>query len=69
MAFLAASPISVIRPICAYTLLEIPGRNDSVNIAPNAPMGTASNTENGTDQLSYSAARKRNTNVMEKTKI
>ena len=65
MAFFAARPISVIKPICAYTLLVRPGTQVSVSIAPNAPIGTASNTENGTDQLSYNAARNRNTNVIE----
>ena len=69
MAFLAASPMRVMRPICAYTLLVMLGTNMSVSIAPNAPIGTASITENGTDQLSYNAARNRNTKVMENRKI
>jgi hypothetical protein len=40
----------------------------SVSIAPKAPIGTASNTEKGTDQLSYNAARKRKTKVNENKK-
>ena len=36
---------------------------------PNAPIGTANNTENGTDQLSYNAARNRKTNTMEMAKM
>src|SRR4028119_2509864 len=46
-------------------LLVSPGKKVSVRMVPNTPMGTANNTEKGTDQLSYSAARKRNTNTME----
>ena len=38
-------------------------------MAPNAPSGTASSTENGTDQLSYSAASSRNTNTMLRPKM
>ncbi len=40
-----------------------------VRIAPKALIGTASITENGTDQLSYKAARKRKTKVIEKRKM
>jgi len=57
IAFFAARPINVTKPICAITLFVNEGINVKVNIAPNAPVGTASNTENGTDQLSYNAAR------------
>ena len=52
IAFLAASPIRVIRPICAYTLSLSLGTIVRANIAPKAPKGTASKIENGTDQLS-----------------
>jgi hypothetical protein len=38
-------------------------------MAPNAPMGTANKTENGTDQLSYNAARNKKTNVIENIKM
>ena len=69
MAFFAASPISVINPICAYTLLSRFLSADNAIMAPNAPSGTASNTENGTDQLSYNAARNRNTNTIDNMKI
>ena len=36
-----------------------------MSTAPNTPTGTASITANGTAQLSYSAARHRNTNSSE----
>ncbi len=32
---------------------------------PNAPIGTANSTEKGIDQLSYNAARNKNTKTME----
>ena len=38
-------------------------------IAPNTPIGTASKTEKGTDQLSYNAARNKNTNTIDNAKI
>ena len=57
MAFLAAKPISVIKPICAYTLFVRLGTNTSARIAPKAPIGTARSTENGTDQLSYKCCK------------
>ena len=69
IAFLAESPIRVIKPICAYTLFVSGGTQVSARIAPNALIGTASITENGTDQLSYKAARNRKTKLMEKMKI
>src|SRR6202012_6210661 len=69
MAFLAARPMSVIKPICAYILLAIVLLSERAKIAPKAPSGTASNTENGTDQLSYNAAKNRNTKVIENKKI
>src|SRR5579871_16566 len=69
MAFFADRPISVINPICAYTLLDSLVTIVSAIIAPNTPIGTASNTENGTDQLSYNAARNRNTNTTDNAKI
>ena len=68
MAFFAASPINVIKPICAYTLFDIFGNKINVRIDPKAPIGTANNTEKGTDQLSYNAARNRNTKTMEMAK-
>src|SRR5579875_397171 len=69
MAFLAASPIKVISPICAYTLSVSLGMSVNVSIAPKAPMGTANNTENGTAQLSYKAAKKRNTKAIDKANM
>ena len=45
------------------------GNKLNVMIDPKAPIGTANNTENGTDQLSYKAARKRNTNTSEIAKF
>jgi len=69
MAFLAERPISVINPIWAYILLAMDGKNVSISIAPNIPMGTASSTENGTAKLSYNAAKNRNTNSIDSEKI
>ena len=43
--------------------------NVSVRMAPNAPTGTDNSTENGTDQLSYNAARNRNTKTIDNKKI
>ena len=43
-------------------LLVILGNKLNTIIEPNAPIGTANKTEKGTDQLSYNAAKKRNTN-------
>ena len=69
MAFFAASPIKVTNPICAYTLFANLGSKVRVRMAPKAPIGTANNTENGTDQLSYNAARNKNTNAMDRLKM
>lgn len=69
IAFLAAKPINVTKPICAYTLLVKCGRKVRVSIAPNAPIGTDKSTEKGTDQLSYSAARNKKTKRIDKEKI
>ncbi len=62
-------PIKVISPICAYTLLVSAGTHVRARMAPKALIGTASITENGTDQLSYNAARKRKTKMMENIKM
>ncbi|MNT51438.1 hypothetical protein D3C72_1884030 [compost metagenome] len=64
MAFLAASPIVVSRPTWKYTSLDRP----RISVASNAPMipsGTTSMTADGMVQLSYSAARHRNTTISE----
>ena len=69
IAFFADNPINVINPICAYTLFVSAGTHVSATMAPNALIGTANITDNGTDQLSYNAARKRKTKTMQKRKI
>ena len=51
MAFLAESPISMIRPIWANTLFSI-RRAYRVAYAPNTATGTPRRTLNGSDQLS-----------------
>ena len=48
--FLAARPISVIRPICAYTLSVRDLFKVSANMAPNAASGTPSRIVKGTVQ-------------------
>ena len=60
IAFFADSPMIVIRPTLKNTSLGIP-RKLTANTAPSTPRGTTSSTEVGIDQLSYSAARHRNT--------
>src|SRR5688500_1195004 len=50
-------------------LLEREGISVNVRIEPKAPIGTANNTENGTDQLSYSAARNKNTKMIDIAKM
>ncbi|MNV55086.1 hypothetical protein D3C71_1473090 [compost metagenome] len=50
----------VIRPTLKNTSLGMP-RKVTANTAPSTPNGTTSSTEVGIDQLSYSAARHRNT--------
>ena len=69
IAFFAANPISVTKPICAYTILVSEGISVNVRIAPKAPVGTANKTDNGIDQLSYKAARNRNTKRMDNENI
>ncbi len=69
MAFFAERPINVIKPICAYTLFTDLGIKVNVSMAPNIPSGTASKTEKGTYQLSYNAARNKNTNTIDNAKI
>src|ERR1700712_3723342 len=69
MAFFADKPINVIKPICAYTLLVSLGIKVKVKMAPNTPIGTANNTENGTDQLSYKADINKNTNTIDNAKM
>src|SRR5690606_41162770 len=48
---------------------DLDGINISVNIAPKIPKGTESRIENGTDQLSYNAAKSKNTNRIHSAKI
>ncbi|MNJ03370.1 hypothetical protein D3C73_1636590 [compost metagenome] len=50
----------VISPTLKNTSLGIP-RNVTASTAPSTPRGTTSSTEVGIDQLSYNAARHRNT--------
>ncbi len=70
IAFLADRPMRVINPICAYTLLVSVGANGQRHgWRQRALMGTASITASGTDQLSYNAARNRNTKTMQNVKI
>jgi hypothetical protein len=69
IAFFAARPRSVTRPIWKYTslasgALPASGVNTRLLIqiaasAPNVPKGNASMTESGSDQRSYCAARMR----------
>ncbi|MNN72001.1 hypothetical protein D3C81_1879970 [compost metagenome] len=60
MAFFAARPMVVNRPTWKYTSLDKPRRLVAIS-APMIPSGTTSITAIGIDQLSYSAARHRNT--------
>ena len=64
MAFLAASPTVVSKPTWKNTSLLKP-RNKVASTVPMMPSGTTSITATGIDQLSYSAARHRNTTVSE----
>ena len=78
---MAARPISITRPICEYTSLSIctmyggqnqpstTRRSHSTPKAPKTATGVLSSTLNGSVQLSYSAARIRNTNSSENPKI
>ncbi len=65
IAFLADSPITAIRPTLKNTSLGRP-RSVAPSNAPSTPSGTTSITDAGIDQLSYSAARHRNTANNEK---
>ncbi|MCY1179478.1 hypothetical protein D9M73_198820 [compost metagenome] len=65
MAFFAARPMVVNRPTRKYTSLDRPRRLVAIS-APMMPSGTTSSTAIGIDQLSYSAARHRNTNSTER---
>jgi len=58
----------MISPIWTYTLLTSP-RSHTPRNAPKTPSGMPKSTEKGTDQLSYWAARKRNTKMMARPKI
>src|SRR5476649_2684381 len=60
IAFFAERPMMVIKPTLKNTSLGIP-RKVTASTAPSTPSGTTSSTEVGIDQLSYSAARHRNT--------
>ena len=60
IAFFAASPMSMIKPICANTLF-CNDRTFSARNAPKIAVGVPSNTLKGSDQLSYCAARIKNT--------
>ena len=64
IAFLADRPTVVKRPTWKYTSLVSP-RPVAASSAPITPSGTMSMTANGTDQLSYSAARLRKTTSSE----
>ena len=64
MAFFAESPTVVRRPTWKKTSFARP-RNSVAITAPRTPSGTTSITETGMDQLSYSAARQRNTTSSE----
>ena len=64
IAFLHDRPTVVSSPTWKYTSFDMPRRPVN-STAPMMPSGTTRITENGTDQLSYSAARHRNTNRIE----
>ncbi|MNI37669.1 hypothetical protein D3C73_917710 [compost metagenome] len=66
IAFFAARPITVIRPILKNRSFGRPRIIDRAS-APSTPSGTTSSTATGIDQLSYSAARQRNTTTMDST--
>ena len=56
MAVLASSPISMISPVCMYTLFSTPNIRANRKL-PNSPNGMESITANGTNRLSYKAQR------------
>ncbi len=66
IAFLAESPIRVIRPTLKKTSFVI-FVTDTASTAPSSPRGTTSMTAKGTDQLSYRAASTMNTTSTEST--
>ena len=66
IALRADRPMVVSRPTLKNTSLDSP-RSSVNSSAPMIPSGTTSITENGIDQLSYSAARQRNTTMAEIT--
>ena len=55
MAFLADSPMMVMRPTWKYTSLDMP-RPVMASSTPSTPSGTTRMTASGIDQLSYNAA-------------
>ena len=65
MAFFADRPMVASRPTWKYTSLESI-RMFAAPSAPSTPRGTTRITANGTDQLSYKAARHRNTTRMDR---
>ncbi|MCY1233553.1 hypothetical protein D9M72_461000 [compost metagenome] len=60
IAFLADRPIVAIRPTLKYTSFGM-SRIITASTEPMTPSGTTMITATGIDQLSYSAARHRNT--------
>ena len=72
-AFFAAMPISITKDTCAnilFSKLGLANRATHRKIsAPNMANGVPSKIANGNDQLSYCAARIRNTNTNENTSI
>jgi len=60
MAFFAAKPMIVISPTWKYTSFARP-RNIVASTTPSTPSGTTMITASGMVQLSYSAARHKNT--------
>ena len=68
MAFLAARPMSITRPICAYRFSSYPNQYRPRK-APRAAMGTVMKMLSGRDHRSYRAARIRKTKTEESRKI
>ncbi len=68
MAFLAASPMIITRPICEKTPVSKP-RSHSANSEPQIAMGVPRSTPKGSDQLSYWAARMRKTTSRDRAKM
>ena len=65
MAFLADKPMMVISPTWKYTSFVMP-RRVIPSSTPSTPRGTTRMTDSGIDQLSYSAAKHKNTARMAK---